>query len=453
MQTQTETSEALSASPAPAKPRLPRRWLLAGGLLILLLIGAAWWFTRPRGPEFSTLTLAPVTLTETIDVSGVVESERSVSLKASVSGRVLERRVAENQRVPAGVPILSLDTAQLRLQLQQARTQSLTSQQQAQAEIDSAAAAIAELERRRGQNLIGLRNQIQKAEEGLFFLERELLRLQRLLAEDAVTAQSVDQQRQQVDIARIDLRTAQQNLNAAERTDPELVNARSRLQQARTSLDNARRSSQASIDLAAESLRQAALLAPFAGSVTSWNVQRGDFLSPGSLVARYQDLSDLRLILAVNELDFPKIRLQAPVEITFDAYPDQIFRGSVVWRSLATVAGAGGDAIAGGATSASAIQVFPIKVWFDNPAALIKPGMSGDARITVAQRERILAVPIGAISKGGGQYRVKVLREGKPVEVDVTVGMSTLDQVEIRSGLKAGDQIVLDQPLPSPSPS
>lgn len=442
---------------AGPKIKLPKRWIAAGALLIVLGIGLAWWLSRPRGPEYQTLSLAPESLVETIDVSGVVESERSVSLKAGVSARVLARKVSENQRVAAGTPLLSLDTDTLNLQLSQARTQAQTGQQQARSELDSASNALAELSRRKQQSLVGLRNQVQKAEENLYFLERELGRQQRLLAEQAVTAQSVDQQRQQVEMARIELANVRSNLDTALRTDPELVNARSREQAARTGLENARRSGEAAVALARGSLRQAALLAPFAGTVTSWSVQRGDYLTPGALVARFQDLADLRLVLALNELDFPRVRNGAQVEISFDAYPNQVFKGKVSWLSAASVPSAesqqAGGAGSGSGAGSSAIQVFPVKVWFGNPGMLIKPGMSGDARITVARRDKVLAVPISAIDKQGDRYTVKVLRGGKPVETTVTPGISTLDKVEIKTGLKAGDQLVLDEALPSPGPS
>ncbi|HEY9843867.1 MAG: efflux RND transporter periplasmic adaptor subunit [Candidatus Sericytochromatia bacterium] len=443
------------AGPAKAeRPRLPRRWVLAGLLLILAGVATFWWFSQHRGPEFITETLGTQTLVETIDVSGVVSPERSLTLKAAVSGRVLDRLAAENQHVAAGEPLLRLDTDTLGLQLQQAQTQAQTSEQQAASELRSAAAALAELEARRPRNLLSLSNQVQKAEESLFFLESELARQQALLAEQVISRQQFEQQRQQADQARLELRNAQTSLQTARLVDPELVNARSRVQSARSNLETLRRQGAASVAIARGNLRQAALLAPFAGEVTSWNIQRGDYLTPGTPVARFQDLRDLRLVLAVNELDFPKIKLGQQVAITFDAYPERNFSGKVVWLSQASQAGASSDALSTATSSgANAIQVFPIKVWFDNPGLLIKPGMSGDARISVARREKVLAVPISAVHKQQGNYSVRVLRQGKPEEVPVAVGISTLDKVEVRRGLKPGDQVITGTgPVASPKP-
>lgn len=454
------TAEALTevgglSSPKPSiRPRLPWYWIVAGILLVLIGLAVLWVLMRPRGPAYTTFTLQPQTLVETIDVSGVVEPERVLTLKAAISSRVLERSVRENQRVPAGTPLLRLDTDTLQLQLQQAQTQALNSDQQATSELRSATSALNELDARHRQNLLGLGNQVQKAEENLFFLERELTRLQRLHAEQAVTAQSVDQQQQQMALARIELSNARTSFETAQRTDPELVNARSRLTTARSNLTNASRQGQANIALARGNLRQAVLLAPFAGSVTAWSIQRGDFLTPGTSVARFQDLADLRLVLAVNELDFPKIRLNQPVEITFDAYPDKPCNGKVVWLSQASQTSADTSAASAQTTTSSAIQVFPIKIWFANPKLQIRPGMSADARISIGRSENTLAVPHAAVHKHQGTFSVRRLDpQGKPEVVSVSVGMSTLELVEIRSGLRAGDQVIIEQAMAEASPS
>lgn len=436
------------------RTRWPRLWLMVGGTLILLAVAGVWWWVHPRRPAYQTLSLQPETLLETIDVSGVVNAERAVQLKASLSAKVLNRLVEENQRVGLGTPLLSLDLASLRLQLEQARIQAQNAEVQARSELDTARVALAELELRRPRNLLSLDNTVQKAEENLFFLERELQRQQRLLAEQAITRQQFEQQRQQVTQAKLELNNARTALQTAQNTDPELVNARSRLSAATKAIDNARRQGGASVNLASENLRQASVLAPFAGSVTSWNVQRGDFLAPGTSLAKFQDLDDLRLVLELNELDFPRVKLKAPVEISFDAYPQRHFKGTVVWLSSASVPSSESSAAAGlgGSATSSTIQVFPVKVLFANPDRLIKPGMSGDARITIARRERVLAVPIAAIHKHEGSYSVQVLRAGKPTEVPVRVGSSNLEKVEILAGLQRGDQIVLDTPLTKPSP-
>ncbi|MBF2052799.1 MAG: efflux RND transporter periplasmic adaptor subunit [Candidatus Sericytochromatia bacterium] len=410
------------------------RWLRLSLIgLALVMVGLSVWFWRQRQaaqvPEL--LTLQPESLVETLSITGVAQSERSVVLKAGVSARVLGRRVAENTPVAAGTVLLDLDTSQLASQLQQTRVNSNSNLQQAETELQTAQTQFKELEIRRSGQLLGLQNQLQQAEENVFFLERETARQQRLRAEGVGTAQGLAQQQQQLEQARLQLQNSRLALSNAQNSDPELRSARSRIEQARTALASARRQAGANVRLAEDNLRAAVLAAPFNGSVTRWQVERGDYVTPGSVLGQFQDLKDLRLYLAANELDFPKIQLGASVEIVFDAYPERTFKGAVTWRSAASI------------SDNENLQVFPVKVWFADPEALIKPGMSGEALITVAARDNALAVPIAAIERKDGQLFVRRWREGEAEEVPVEIGVTTLDKVEVRKGLQAGDQIVL----------
>lgn len=416
--------------------RRKRRWWLWGVILLVLIGGgfSAWRAYRKASAPPETRALEAKTLTETINVSGVVQSERSVTLKARAAATVLQRRVLENERVTRGTPLLSLDTDVLRIQREQAQVNASTQSAQAQQELNAAQKNYEQLRQRRKGNLLNLQNQLQQAEENLFFIERDFERKAQLRQEEVISPQALDQQRQQLTQARLQLKNARSSLATAEQSDPELMAARSRIQQAQTALSTAQRQGRVNLSLAAENLNQAGVRAPFEGSISSWSVNQGDYLTPGSPVGIFQDLQDIRLNLAVNELDFPKIRLGAPVEIIFDAYPEQNFVGSVVWRSSASV------------SNNDNLQVFPVKVWFDNKDQLIKPGMSGDANIQVAQRHNVLAVPLSAIQKREGKLYVSVLRAGEVEDVEVQVGISTLDEVEIVKGLQTGDALVVERP-------
>ena len=175
------------------------RWLIIVGAVLIVLVVLGAWFVSQRGKQkFTTLEMKPENLVELIEVSGVVQPERGVMLKAPLGAKVVQRLLSENQRVVLGTPLLALDTVNLSLQLKQARTNADNTVSQAQQEAQTAAQALNQIEHSYSGNLLSLRNQLQQAEENLFFLEREVQRLQNLQAQGASSLQQLEQQQNQL---------------------------------------------------------------------------------------------------------------------------------------------------------------------------------------------------------------------------------------------------------------
>ncbi|PIQ24972.1 hypothetical protein COW36_06360 [bacterium (Candidatus Blackallbacteria) CG17_big_fil_post_rev_8_21_14_2_50_48_46] len=429
-------SENLTPIPPTVSPKPKRRlhwfWIASGILLLLIVSGVGYAQYRKAHQIWPTLVVKRRDLKESIDVSGAVFSERDVVLKAAISAQVLGRLVAENQRVSSGTALLNLDTSTYHLQLAQAQTNTQTSQAQSHTELGSAEKSLSDALKRKQLNLQNLENQLTKAKQNINFQESEYLRQIHLTEAGVTPPQRLEQQKQTLDQARLDLKTAENNLKTAQRDQTEITTARNRIAQARTALENAKRQGEASVQLARDTLHKGAINAPFSGTVARWQVNRGDYVTPGTPVARFLDTRDLRLLLNVNELDLPKVRIGAEVEITFDAYPETPYPGKVVWISESSI------------TDSDNVQVFPVKIWFDNADHKIRPGMSADAKISAAERKNVLAIPIIHIRKKDGHYYVDRLHTGKPQETEIKLGISTLDQVEVISGLETGDQIVAE---------
>lgn len=412
---------------------IPRRYIIGGLLFLIIGIGGFWWWSqRQIEPEYNTLTVKPDTLISTVDVSGVVESERKVTLKAVVAAQISKRLVLENQRQRINAPLLALDNSQYQLQVNQARVQKVTSESQARTELALAQKALNSATTQAQYNQVNLNNQWQKAEESLFFLKREQERSARLFQQKVVSSQTFQQTQQQVDQAILDLKNAKNRLDQATANKPEVISARQRVTQAEQALQTAQQQGKINLALPENNLRQSRVIAPFTGSITRWLVNRGDYATPGTPLAEFQDLQDVRLVLPLNELDFPRVAPGAPVEITFDAYPDRPYQGSVVSMSMASIEGTDN------------VQSYPIRVWFNNTDAKIKPGMSGDAQITATRKDNVLSVPLSAVERKENLFRIKILTSKNKVEErDVEVGLSTLDSIEITRGLKAGDRVIL----------
>lgn len=433
----------LSAETAPdlrrERPR-KRTILILGSLLIVTGVGVALWWSQRSGQIPPTQTVTRQTLREIIDVSGVVMSEHEVQLKATISGTVTGRLIPENQAVKTGQTLLRIDPNSYQLQLEQANVNAQASVRQAETELANTRAALAEAEKNKGLNISNLQIQADRVRNQVAYLTQELARNRSLLDQEAIPRQTYDNQKQQLEQAQIELKSAQDAITRARRNDTDIVAARTRLTQAQTALTNARKQGPANIAVARDSVLKTTVIAPFGGTITAWSVNRGDYVTPGTTLARFVDLESLRLRLAVNELDVPKIKASNPVEIVFDAYPDTPYKGQVSWISEASI------------TEADNVQIFPVKLTFANPNRRIKPGMSGDARITVQEKPNVVAIPISAVRKSGKNFVVDIWDGTSKQEVVVEPGINTDTLLEIRKGLKPGDQLIIETPTDSPTP-
>lgn len=418
--------------------KLPRKRWIALGLALLLIpggIAARRLFARP--PE--TVLVERHTVREVIEVTGTVKANMKVVLKSEASGPVMAYLAKENQPVPAGAPLLAIAPQRAQLDMAQARENARQTLDQATSSRQTARDQLAEEQLRVRQDDVSQGGTVAKAVETLARAEAELARGERLLAQGAVTRQSVDEQRQQRTNARLDLATARE-AHARTRAGEGLARARHAVEQAEAGLSRAKAQTQVTIAKATQDLAKATVRAPFAGVVTTWSVMPGDLVSPGTALATFEDLADLRLVLPVDELDLPRITPDMPVTITFDAFPGDKVSGKVVRISRSSTAGA------------ENVEVFPVEVAIPASEHRIKPGMNGDASFVLREKRDVLTVPAQSVLRVAGKPVVMKLDGRKPVEVPITTGIVTVERYEVLTGLQEGDKVLATpQALPSPT--
>jgi hypothetical protein len=98
------------------------------------------------------------------------------------------------------------------------------------------------------------------------------------------------------------------------------------------------------------------------------------------------------------------------------------------------------------ATIASGVPVYGIDVTLDLPSAQVKPGMSGTAQVILASSPNALTVPNLAVKTQTGRRYLTVMKDGQPVDTDVTFGISNDTVTEVLTGVTEGDVVVLPQP-------
>ena len=226
----------------------------------------------------------------------------------------------------------------------------------------------------------------------------------------------------------VQISQAQLDLKRAGSRQGDIDAARGRVQSARADLQKA----QSDYD-------DTVLTAPIDGTITKVNLKKGEF-TPGQFsetVAAITILgeSPYRTEVYVSEIDIPKIKREQIAELVLDSYPNRIFEMSVAEIDPA-------------ATIVDGVPKYRIKLDFTEKVDdLLKIGMTGDLDIITDAREDVLHVPGRAVIKNEQEEDiVRVLNsKGESVDKKVVMGLETITDVEIISGLSEGETIIILQ--------
>jgi len=183
-------------------------------------------------------------------------------------------------------------------------------------------------------------------------------------------------------------------------------------------------------ELAAEQLASTQLKAPFSGIIISLEKRAGDWVSAYEAIGVIADPSELWVVATVPEEDIAQVTAGRPVSVRLDAYPDQVYTGTVLQVASQAIIWQGKSA-------------YEVTVAFDEgqdvPATI---RMGADVTITGRSRENVLVVPARAvITIGGRAYVERVGEDGGLERVEVQTGVSNGTETEIVAGLQEGQEI------------
>jgi len=202
------------------------------------------------------------------------------------------------------------------------------------------------------------------------------------------------------------------------------------------SAQNSVASAQLSVQTAQTNLDNATLRAPSAGVVQAINGTVGEPASSSTTtpVVLLANTGTMQLHGTVGESEISKLKLGLVANVTVDAL-------GATSRMTGKVTGI--DPVA---TIQQGVPVYGVDITIDVPNASIKPGMSGTANVILASRQDVLTVPNLAVKTQGTRRYVQVLKDGQPVDINVTFGISNDTLTEVTGGdLKEGDLVVLPQ--------
>lgn len=193
--------------------------------------------------------------------------------------------------------------------------------------------------------------------------------------------------------------------------------------QLRFDLQNARAANQ----MARLELSYATVRAPISGVIASKSVKPGNFVQINSPIFRIVDTSRLEATLNVPERDIDQIKAGLPVKLSVDALPGRAFNGTVDRVSPVVDSGSG---------------TFRVICSFASEGSL-QPGMFGRMAIDYDQRQDVPSIPRVALLDDASDPAVYVVRANKAVRVPVKLGYADGEFVEVREGIKVGDQVVI----------
>jgi len=239
------------------------------------------------------------------------------------------------------------------------------------------------------------------------------------------TLVSIDRDRAVLQQAQADAQVRKLEANyrrATQLAEQKMVSAND-VDQLRFDLDNAR----AQLRMAKLELAYGNVTAPISGVVATRDIKPGNFVQINTPIFTIVDTSRLEATLNVPEREIEVLKAGQPVQLLVDALPGKTFDGKIDRVSPVVDAGSG---------------TFRVISAFDG-GGLLQPGMFGRIKIRYDQRADALVIPRNALLEDGNAPAVFVVHAGKAARATLKLGYDDGPWVEVRSGLKAGDQVVV----------
>jgi HlyD family secretion protein len=389
--------------------RRPRRWWITA-LAILGAVGvlAAFVSRRDDGLPVRTAVVESSTIRSLVSTNGKIEPVNNFEAHAPVSTSVRRVFVKEGDSVKQGELLVVLDDADARAQAARAETQ-----------LKAAQADLSAAERGGSQEeVLNLEAQLVKATTDRDSAQRNLDALKKLEPQGAASAGEV--------------REAE---NALARADAQLTFLRQKQTKRYSNAELARveaqrAEAQAASDAARDVLAKSNVRAPFDGIVYSLPAKQGGFVSSGDLLLQVADLRKVQVRAFVDEPDVGRLAAGNPIEITWDAVPGRVWRTAVT--AVPSTVKLRGSRNIGETTS-----------FVDNKDLKLLPNINVGVTIVVAEHDHVLVVPRDAVRMDDSKPYVLQVAGHELKRREVETSLSNLTQVEIARGLSAKDVVAI----------
>jgi HlyD family secretion protein len=426
---QTVTTPTSAPKAAKVRRSRRRRYIILGsiGVVVLLIVGAIINSKREKPIPVTTEEAVRKTIIQTVSATGKVQPETEVKISPEVAGEIIELPVQDGMSIKKGDLLVKIKPDSYKAQVEQQ-----------EAAISSAKAT----------------NLQQKAT--MLKTDQDFKRAEDMFAKKTISVQEYNAAQAANDVAK---NTFESSLHEIERA-------------------------QAGSSQARDQLSKTTIYSPTDGRVTILNSKLGERVVAtnqfaGTEVMRVADLSHMQAVVDVNENDVVNVKVGDKANVKIDAYGERNFKGTV-----AQIANTGKTT---GSGTQEEVTNFEVKINLDIENLLLRPGMSCTAEVETNSVKDAVAVPLQSVTIRTGdsnlspeeiekrkqritdrdkadnnaevssnrqekqaqkEERAKlskvvfVKNGGKAHMVKVTTGIADDSYMEIKSGIKSGDEVI-----------
>jgi HlyD family secretion protein len=380
---------------------------------IVLLIGGGVIAATRGGTKIDPTKLQKVErgdLAKSVVATGKVEPITKVEVKSKASGIVKKLLVDYGDRVKKGQLLAQLDKVEIEAQVEQSRA----ALQAAQASMNSAEADYE-------------RAKVDAQGPDVPLLKRAYDRSIGMAKEGVVSTSAAEDAQRNYEMA----------LNKQNVSKAQVIVLKAKIAQAQAQVAE----DQANLKQLDEQLSYTDIVSPIDGVVLSRNVEMGDAVSSilvlgssATLVMTLGDTSQVYVKGKVDESDIGKVYLGQPARIKVESFKDKTFNGVVTKISPMGV-------------EKDNVTTFEVRVSINNATGELKAEMTANAEIILEEHKNVLQIPEGAIiydkdKKASIEIPDTSAKDGKK-KIAVNIGISNGAKTEVLSGVKEGDQVVL----------
>lgn len=176
------------------------------------------------------------------------------------------------------------------------------------------------------------------------------------------------------------------------------------------------------------SINDMVIRAAIGGEIGGKSISIGQYVNPGSTLGNIKNNSSIKAVIHLLQDDLERVSAGQTVTLKLKEKDDKTYQGVV-------------ETIAASADSQS--RVFDCLIKFNNTDGALNSGITGYIDISGQNKNKIVAVPMSAVTGSEGDYSVYTIKDKKAQKVTVTIGAMSEDLVEITSGIQEGDKIIV----------